>query len=204
MTVTSDVSSTPLGLRAALRVSSSCESICVSLPALRVDAPARQAYSRGQFPQLGTEKERREAMQRFTDEVYSASSRQSYESRISTTRAMLQLWQLDFPPLDVYKVRVLGATLKAGGYRSASLYLSAARKECERSGFVLGPDVLQALTDAKRSCERGLGPARKWKAYLYIYYPICQLRTLHWSKVDRWHQCALSSRALGGLLGRQS
>ena len=63
------------------------------------------------------------------------------------------------PPLPptIGKVALLGATLRAGGYRSAAGYLSLYRSTCTRDGYSFSPDVALAARDAARSCARGLG-----------------------------------------------
>ncbi|CAK0846143.1 unnamed protein product, partial [Prorocentrum cordatum] len=72
--------------------------------------------------------------------------------------AMLRQWGMEPWPLTADKLRALGATLKAGKYRSASMYLSAYRVEAERRGCHLAGTMVQVLKDATRSCNRGLGP----------------------------------------------
>eukprot|EP00973_Karenia_brevis_P000875 120867-Karenia_brevis.AAC.1 len=71
------------------------------------------------------------------------------------------MWGMNLAPLTVEKVFALGATLKAGGYRSAALHFSAARVECERKDQFVSASVQRAITDSIRSCERGMGPAKK-------------------------------------------
>ncbi|CAK0901597.1 unnamed protein product [Prorocentrum cordatum] len=79
--------------------------------------------------------------------------------RLKTCANMLSMWGMDMVPLTVEKIMALGASLKAGRYRSARLYLSAARVEAERGGHALGVCASRALTDATRARERGLGPS---------------------------------------------
>ena len=64
-------------------------------------------------------------------------------------------------PLTQDKIRLLGASLKAGQYRSASLYLSAARRAHEELDLPITPAMQLAFTSAVRSCDRGKGPERR-------------------------------------------
>eukprot|EP00959_Pyramimonas_sp_CCMP1952_P369259 7734448-Pyramimonas_sp.AAC.1 len=61
------------------------------------------------------------------------------------------MWGLSLTPLTVEAVNALGASLKAGRYRSARLHLSAARVEAERQGRVVDQCTARALKDAVRS-----------------------------------------------------
>ena len=80
---------------------------------------------------------------------------------LATVSKMLALWNYELFPLTQAKVIALGATLKAGRYRSGAMYLSKARAECERLGQNIGSAIVRTIKDTIRSCERGLGPARK-------------------------------------------
>merc|ERR1712051_433887 len=66
-------------------------------------------------------------------------------------------WGTDPMPPTVGKIALLGAMLKAGGYRSAAGYLSLYRGTCARAGHGFGPELATAARDAARSCIRGLG-----------------------------------------------
>ena len=61
-------------------------------------------------------------------------------------------------PTSQDKLRQLGASLRAGGYRSASSILSQWKVDAERRGQGLGVGELRLLTDINRACRRGLGP----------------------------------------------
>eukprot|EP00971_Amphidinium_carterae_P180386 3577830-Amphidinium_carterae.1 len=72
------------------------------------------------------------ALREFERDFYAASSIKPHLSRVKFVRSTLQKWGEDFPPISVRGVMCLGATLKAGGYRSAKLYLSTARVESQK------------------------------------------------------------------------
>ena len=69
----------------------------------------------------------------------------------------LELWGLSLFPPTVASVKALAASLKAGGYKSANVYLTVYRRECERRGHVIGALLRSDFQDYKRSCGRGLG-----------------------------------------------
>ena len=79
------------------------------------------------------------------------------EYKLVTVERALLLWGLPLLPLCPQSVTALGATLKAGGYRSAASYISAYRGHAERAGQTLYGPELRACRDAIRSCERGMG-----------------------------------------------
>ena len=58
----------------------------------------------------------------------------SDESRLRSMAAWLRQWNLDLFPPTVATAKALAASLKAGGYRSAGVYLMVYRRECERRG----------------------------------------------------------------------
>ena len=68
-------------------------------------------------------------------------------------------------PLTVDKLHLLGALLKASGYRSAVAYLSAAKKEHIKLGFPWTGALDLERRDGTRACERGIGPPRKCGAF---------------------------------------
>ena len=129
-------------------------------PAPRWDTPAVKSLKRGRLPDLGA-LDLDEARQELEDDVYAATTSGPRASRLRTVRRVLSQWGLDANPLSVEAVKVLGAVLKRGGYRSAAAYLSVARVESEKlAQSPTPPAVLRAIQDAVASCSRGMGPAR--------------------------------------------
>ena len=51
--------------------------------------------------------------------------------------------------------------LRTGGYRSSKIYLSAIKRMHITAGFVWSDLHVQTMADARRACERGLGPAEQ-------------------------------------------
>jgi hypothetical protein len=130
-------------------------------PALRKDGPARLARARGGPPELDSLEARQRAMRALLADVYAASARTAVDCRLRTAQRMLAHWGLVTPPLTVEVVLALAASLKAGRYRSAKLYLSAVKLHSERMGYPTSDTVNRHIKDATRSCERGQGGNRQ-------------------------------------------
>jgi len=94
----------------------------------------------------------------MSGDVYAASSTASIASRRQCIRTLLAEWDLDPYPLTAAKLQRLGASLHAGGYRSATSVLSQYKVDAERRGEGLGPEHLRLITDMSRACRRGQGP----------------------------------------------
>ena len=131
------------------------------LPGLRRDAPGRREYARGRVPDLDTAEARELAKEALLADVYAASARQSITSRLATAKVLLAQWDLTPIPISADVVLALGASLKAGGYRSAALYLSAVKVHSERQGFITSNVVERLIKDTVRSCERGQGAPKQ-------------------------------------------
>ena len=97
------------------------------------------------------------ALTELRRDVFSSSHAPVVESKLKTVQKALALWQLDLLPPSVVVIEALAASLKWGGYRSASSYLSVYKGYVERSGFSFGAPESRAMADAIRSCERGMG-----------------------------------------------
>ena len=133
----------------------------MGLPPLRHGAPARRPLGRGSPPDLSSIAARCAAETAFHDDVYAQSSWSAVKSRLETARKILQWWKLPVLPLTVEVVHAMGAGLKAGRYRSAAQILSAVAVHAERRGTPPDASVRRALSDAARSCSRGLGPPHR-------------------------------------------
>ena len=109
------------------------------------------------MPALAAPAARAAALADFHADVYAESSRASLGFKLRTVTRMFADWGVELCPPTVEKVYLLGASLKAGGYRSADGYLSLYRSTCARHGHGFGPELAVAVRDAARSCKRGLG-----------------------------------------------
>ena len=128
-----------------------------ALPGLRRDAPGRREVAPARMPDLALHSDRVAAIAALERDVLAASTTRTNSARLGTISSMLALWGLEpFPPTPT-TWKALAATLKQGGYRSAAVYLSCYKLECERRGFPgdFGTDRL--IKDYTRSCSKGFG-----------------------------------------------
>eukprot|EP00971_Amphidinium_carterae_P341779 6480776-Amphidinium_carterae.1 len=163
----------------------------------RGDAIPRKRYTRGCLPDLQEEAWKQSALETLESDELAATTQMSNASRLKTVTRILAAWGMTFPPLTVEAVRALAATLKHGGYRSAKLYLSAAKVAAEKEIMegTLPVAVLRAITDANRSCLRGLGPGKQSDPL-----PFLKLLTLP-DDVSPWVGRGFLSSKLGLVVG---
>ena len=98
---------------------------------------------------------------RLREDVYARSSRRSLEARIATLVKLAAAAAIALVPATVESISLLAGALKAGSYRSGAGYLGALARVHKRAGHCWTPDLEIARTDAVRSLERGLGPAKR-------------------------------------------
>ena len=105
---------------------------------------------------------RKRAMDDLDRDVLARSTEPAQQSRLRTYRALCAAWGVAPFPLSVENIRrCSAASFKAGGYRSAALYMQAAVNYQVR--FLKEPihPLLRAtIKDVVRSIKRGLGPSR--------------------------------------------
>ena len=146
------------------RRSRSPRAVPAAAAALRRDAPARQPHATGAIPDLSTAALREEALAELTLDIYAPSNRASVASRIRLCEHFLACWGLPMSPPTPQAIYALGASLKAGRYRSAAVYLSTYKSWIARQGQDWSSSLQQSMQDAIRSCERGLGGPVKARA----------------------------------------
>ena len=157
---TAPASTTATASTAAL-AGTDAEPQTLALPSLRPGGPERKAYKRGRAPDLSAPGLKEHALEELDRAVYAASSLASVGARRKCIRTLLGAWGTPPYPISEVSLRQLGASLKAGSYRSAPAILSQYRVDGERRGESMPPVLLRMFTDISRSCLRGVGPARK-------------------------------------------
>ena len=125
---------------------------------LRAGAASRGPYRRGSLPDLSDPRVRAAAMDDYTSGFYAASSAPSIAARRKLYQKIVLDWGFELADFGPELIHAVGATLRAGGYRSACNILSQLRVDAERSGIEVSAASQRALADAARSCRRGLGP----------------------------------------------
>jgi len=110
---------------------------------------------------------RKRALDEFEADVYAQSTRLPRRAKWNTLLKIAARAEIPFQvlPLVPQTVALLGAALKAGGYRSGYSYLSIAKKEHALAHFSWTSELGIALTDAKRSIERGIGPSKSAETF---------------------------------------
>ena len=87
-----------------------------------------------------------------------ATTRPSVDSRLKSWRELSAAWAF---PVNAELVRCIGASLRAGGYHSCSLYFSAATSHQLRTlALPIGEETRFIIRDTVRAIKRGLGPAK--------------------------------------------
>jgi len=126
----------------------------------RVHEPARRA-SFTLALRAAQPNNRKRSLEELDRDVVARSSAPSHDSRLKTFRALAAAWEVQPFPLSVETVRCVGASLKAGGYRSAQLYYqSAINYQLRVLHETVHPLIRSLIKDMVRSIKRGLGPAQ--------------------------------------------
>ena len=128
-----------------------------ALEGLRPGAPGRRARVSAQAVVLDTADAQQEALACLEKDIKAASTDSSDRSRIATIELWLSRWRMAAFPPTLASFKAVAATLKAGSYRSAEVYLCVYRREAERRGYPIDSLLAKNLEDLKRSCMRGLG-----------------------------------------------
>ena len=129
----------------------------------RKDHPVAQPSTGGSLARAlaaAASNERDTSLQLLKNDIYSQSNSGPQASRMKTWRQIAAAWKLPPLPLTPELIQAVGASFKRGGYRSASLYFSTARKEHILQYGTLSQDVEIIIKDVIRSIERGQGPSK--------------------------------------------
>ena len=76
------------------------------------------------MPDLTQEAIRKEATEKLERDIKASSTHESDDSRLRNMAAWLESWGIQMFPPTLASVKAVAASLKAGGYRSAHIYLS--------------------------------------------------------------------------------
>ena len=100
------------------------------------------------------------ALKELLKDTKARSTHGSDDSRLATMEGWLKRWGLQMYPPTIASYKAIAATLKAGGYKSAAVYLQVYRVSAERLGYATSSLDARHLKDFKKSCLRGLGGVR--------------------------------------------
>ena len=131
-----------------------------ALPPMRWDAPERRPQvARPALPKWSSDIQRQEALESLHRGIATATTKKSSQARLKTVSEACDRWGIALWPPTTDTIDAVAATLKQGGYRSASLYLHGYKVAAQRSGWGWSDVLQRAMVDAIRSCARGLGPS---------------------------------------------
>ena len=134
--------------------------------------PSSEAGTRASFTlalQAAAPNQRKRSLEDLERDVVANSTKPSQDSRVRSFLALCTAWEVPAFPLTPECVKAVGASLKAGAYRSPQLYFQAAiNHQIRRYGLPVEPYIRAIIKDVNRSIKRGLGPARL-KAGFNVY-----------------------------------
>ena len=130
----------------------------MDLGPMRWDAPGRRPYQRGAVPNLRDAESQAAALEALDADCHASSSAPAVKARRECVRQLLSQWQLTPFPITAWKLRALGASLKAGHYRSHASVVSQYKVDAEQRGQPVDGVLCRIIADINRSCRRGLGP----------------------------------------------
>ena len=104
--------------------------------------------------------QRKRSLEALDADVLAHSTKPANDSRLRTFLALCGAWQVQAFPLSPICIRCVGASFKAGGYRSAGVYFqTAVGHQMRVYGTPVSPFIRSLIRDVVRSVRRGLGPA---------------------------------------------
>jgi len=110
--------------------------------------------------------QRQKSLQMLDQDVLARSTNPAVEARVRTYMAICRAWEVAAFPLDNQNIRCFGASLKAGGYRSAAVYFQAICGHQQRALKTPIPAIVKmGIRDCIRSIQRGLGESRLKDAF---------------------------------------
>ena len=100
------------------------------------------------------------AIKEVEKDTHTATARLSITARANWWLARAKARNIAPLPLDTDKLRLAAAILKKGQYRTAEQYLYTMKKMHIQAGREWPEQYTSVLSDLRRSCKGGLGPAR--------------------------------------------
>lgn len=130
----------------------------------RADLPVRAMGKRANLQaalEAALPNQRQKSLQALDGDILAKSTNPATEARIRTYMAICRAWEIQAFPLDCNNVRCFGASLKAGGYKSAAVYYQAIMGHQQRTLRTTVPPIVKlGVRDCIRSIQRGLGVSK--------------------------------------------
>ena len=128
----------------------------------RPSEPLVKPYTRGSASKIDEaekdDEKLRQIMAQFEEEKFASSNVAATKSKLKWWETRASRQKIDPYPLTRDSIDLAGALLKAGEYRSAAQYMATIKREHITRGHSWSDALQQAVTDAVRSCMRGMGP----------------------------------------------
>ena len=141
----------------------------LALPPGRPDHPVAEVRQKASWTaalEAALPENRQASLEALQAAVLAATTKPSVESRLRAWRELSAAWERPPFPVSPDLVRCVGASLRAGGYHSCSLYFSAATSHQLRTlALPIGEETRFIIRDTVRAIWRGLGPARLKDAF---------------------------------------
>ena len=135
----------------------------------RIDLPVRRMGKRACLQaalEAALPNQRQRSLQLLDQDVLAKSTNPAVEARVRTYMAICRAWEIAGFPLDGNNIRCFGASLKAGGYRSAAVYFQAICGHQQRVLKTPVPAIVKlGIRDCIRSIQRGLGESKLKDAF---------------------------------------
>ena len=135
----------------------------------RGDLPTRHMGKRANMQaalEAALPNHRQRSLQLLEQDVLARSTNPASEARVRTYLAICRAWEVPGFPLDGHNIRCFGASLKAGGYRSAAVYFQAICGHQQRVLKTPIPAIVKHdIRDCVRSIRRGLGESKLKDAF---------------------------------------
>lgn len=103
---------------------------------------------------------RQQALAALDESILAPTTAAAADSRVRTYQEICKAWAVTDFPISYDSLRCFAASLKAGGYRSSSLYFHTIFGHQQRRLAVVDPYLKQVARDFDRSITRGMGPSQ--------------------------------------------
>ena len=141
-----------------------------TLKVRREQAAPRFHYARGAFHRAATilrqPAAREQAQLELHRDKFAPTSWRTIFARERTIRRLVRTAGVDLTPITPASFELIAAALKAGRYRSGASYLRTWERMHRSAGHLWGPELDVARGQARRSIERGIGPAKRAKTVI--------------------------------------
>ena len=130
----------------------------------RWDLPVSQPQQRASLQmalQAAQANHRQQSSAALDGSILAPSTAAAIDSRVRTYQEIRKAWNVQDFPISYDSLRYFAASLKAGSYRSASLYFHAIfGYQQRRLAMAVDPQLKQAAKDFDRAITRGMGVAQ--------------------------------------------